>query len=142
MLEEKRTTWIVVADGGNARILQNQHREEAVTELPLVSGHDPRLVAHGGGQAGGVHHEPVFKPSPERRREDQFLNQLAETLQTAIARKECEELVLVAPASALGLLRKALNSKTYGHVVAEIVHDYTHQTNEEVWQHVRPKLPI
>lgn len=142
MMEHKRTTWIVVADGGHARILQNQHRDDNVTELPLLNGKDPHLAGHRDEQSGGVHLEPVFKPSPEKRQEDKFLNQLAETLQTAIARKECEELVLVAPASAMGLLRKALNAKTYGHVVAELVHDYTHQGNAEVWKHVRPKLPL
>ena len=142
MHEQTRTTWIVVADGGHARILQNQHRSDSVTELHLLNGHTPQLASHGAELASGVHHEPVFKPSPERRKEDGFLNDLAETLQTAIARKECEELVLVAPASAMGLLRKALNNQTRQHVVAELVHDYTHQSNDEVWQHVRPKLPL
>ena len=40
MRELNRKTWIVVADGGHARILLNTHRDEGVTELPLENGHD------------------------------------------------------------------------------------------------------
>ncbi|MBL8789934.1 MAG: host attachment protein [Rhizobiales bacterium] len=142
MRDETRKTWIVVADGGHARILLNKHRDEGVSELPLVSKHDPRLAHHHRELASGVHHEPVFKPTEEKRNEDRFLNTLAETVQTGVAKKECDQLVLVAPATAMGLLRKALSKQTHQHVVAEIVHDYTHQDNATVWKHVKDKMPL
>jgi protein required for attachment to host cells len=142
MQDVTRKTWIVVADGAHARILLNTHREKGVSELPLVNAHDPRLASHHGELAKGVHHTTAFKPSPEKRTEDHFLLTLAETVQTGIARKECEELVLVAPSTALGVLRKALSKDSHKHIVAELVHDYTHQTNDFVWKHVKDKLPI
>jgi protein required for attachment to host cells len=139
MREPHRKTWIVVADGGHARILLNTHRDEGVTELPLENGHNPHVK---GQKSSHIHHTPEFKPTQEMRDEGQFLNLLAETLQTGVARKDCDQLVLVAPATAMGHLRKALNSNTSKHIVAEIVHDYTHQTKDFIYAQVKDKLPL
>jgi protein required for attachment to host cells len=132
----------VVADGANARILLNRHRDEGATQLPLVSAGEPRLAAHRNEQAVAVHHVPQFKPTLESRAESHFLDVLAETIQTGVARKECDQLVLVAPASALGHLRNALAPATRKHIVAELVHDYIHQSNAFVMEKVRPELPL
>jgi protein required for attachment to host cells len=142
MKDQTRKTWIIVADGGHARILLNTHRDEGVTELPLASKHEPRLAHHKDELAAGVHHTPVFKPTEEKRGEDRFLNTLAATVQTGVAKKECDQVMLVAPAIAMGVLRKALNKDTRKHIVAEIIHDYTHQDNASVWKQVKDKLPL
>jgi protein required for attachment to host cells len=137
-----KKTWIVVADGGHARILLNLHRDEGVTELPLVSADEPKLAAHHRELAAGVQHTPTFQPTLEKRTEDHFLDVLAETIQTGVGRKEFDQLVLVAPATALGHLRNALSPATRKHVVAELVHDYIHQNNDFVMEKVREKLPL
>jgi protein required for attachment to host cells len=142
MRDQARKTWIVVADGGHARILLNAHRDAGVTELPLANKHDPRLASHADELAGGVHHTPQFKPTLEKQTETKFVNALAETLQTGIARKECDGLVLVAPAVVMGQLRKALNSATHKAILGEVVHDYTHQDNRFIYDHVKAMLPL
>ena len=142
MKDQARKTWIVVADGGHARILLNTHRDEGVSELPLVSKSDPRLASHHSEVAAGVHHTPLHKPTDEQRNEGNFVNLLAETLQTGASRKECDAIVLVAPATVMGQLRKAINAQTQKIVVAEVVHDYTHQDNQTVYKHVKDKLPL
>jgi protein required for attachment to host cells len=142
MRSENRRTWIVVADGGHARILLNTSHDRGVTELALASKGEPRLAHHRTEQAAGVHHTPVFKPTQERRNEDEFLYTLAETIQTGVARKECDQVVLVCPATAMGIMRNALSSETRKHIVAEVVHDYTHQTNDFVYDKVKDKLPL
>jgi protein required for attachment to host cells len=142
MKDQARKTWIVVADGGHARILLNTHRDEGVEELPLVSKTDPRLASHHGELAAGVHHTPVFKPDDEQRDEGRFMDLLAETLQTGAARKECDSIVLVAPANVMGHLRKALNAQTQKLVVAEVIRDYAHQDNQTIYKHVKDKLPL
>jgi protein required for attachment to host cells len=139
MRDQNRKTWIVVADGGHARILLNTHRDEGVSELSLVNGHDPHLK---GQNHGHVHHAPDHKPSPEKRGESHFLDQLADAIQSGVARKECEQVILVAPSTAMGHLRKALNSNAQKHIVAEVVHDYTHQTNDFIYKHVKDKIPF
>ena len=142
MKDETRKTWIVNADGGHARILLNKHRDEGVSELPLVNKHDPRLAHHHAELAAGVHHAVAHKPSPEKRGEDKFLSTLADTVQTGVAKKECDQVMLVAPAVAMGVLRKALSKDTHKHIIAEIIHDYTHQDNATIWKHVKDKLPL
>lgn len=139
MREPHRKTWIVVADGGQARIFLNTHRDEGMTELPLVSGDDPHVK---GQTPGHVHHTPEFKPTQEMRDEGNFLNLLADSIQSGVASKACDQVVIVAPATALGHLRKALNSNTSKHVVAEIVHDYTNQTKDFIYDKVKEKLPL
>jgi protein required for attachment to host cells len=139
MREPHRKTWIVVANGGHARIFLNTHRDEDLSELPLEDARDPHVK---GQKPGHVHHTPEFKPTQEVRDEGQFLNFLADTLQTGVASKNCDQLVLVASATAMGHLRKALNSNTSKHIVAEIVHDYTHQTKDFIYAQVKDKLPL
>lgn len=142
MRDAARKTWIVVADGGHARILLNTHRDEGVSELPLAGKGDPRLASHHSELAAGVHHTPVHKPTAENQKEGKFVSLLAETLQTGISRKECDGLILVAPATVMGQLRKALNANSHKAIIAEVVHDYTHQENKFIYEHVKDKLPL
>jgi protein required for attachment to host cells len=142
MRDQKHSTWIVVADGGNARILLNTHRDKGLSEIPLVSKHDPRLASHSSDNAADVHHTTVFKPTEERRNEDKFVYTLAETIQAGVAKHECDGLILISPANVLGLLRKALSAATRKKVLAEIVHDYTHQDNKFIYDQVRAHLPL
>ncbi len=141
MKDQAHKTWVVVADGGSARILLNTHRDQGLTEIPLAGKHDPRLAGHGD-NAENVHHTPVFKPTEERRNEDQFVYTLAETVQSAVAKHECDGLILISPANVLGQLRKALSSATQKKVLAEIVHDYTHQDKKFIYEHVKSHLPL
>lgn len=141
MRNQTQKIWVVVADGGSARILLNKHRDEELSELQLVSKHDPRL-ADMADNSENVHHTPVFKPTEERRREDAFVYTLAETLQAGVVRHECDGLILISPANVLGKLRMSLNSATQKKVVAEIVHDYTHQDNKFIYDHVKVHLPL
>jgi protein required for attachment to host cells len=120
----------------------SNQKDEGVTELPLLGLENPKLVGHDREIAAGVHHKPEFKPTLERRQEGHFLDVLAETIQTGVSRKECDQLVLVAPATAMGRLRNAVNANTRQHIVAELVHDYTHQTNDFIMEKVRGKLPL
>ena len=120
MKDQARKTWIVVADGGKARILLNTHRDDGVTELPLAGKNDPRLASHDGELASGVHHTPVFKPDDEQRSEGKFVNLVAETLQTGAERKEYDALVLVAPATVMGQLRKAINAEGRGDIIRTV----------------------
>jgi protein required for attachment to host cells len=142
MKDKAHKTWIVVADGGSARILLNTHRDEGVTEIPLAAKHDPRLASHRGENAENVHHTPVFKPTDERREEDSFVYTLAETIQTAVSTHECDGLILISPAKVLGQLRKALSDATQKKVLAEVVHDYTNHDKKFIYEHVKSHLPM
>ncbi len=140
MKDQARKTWIVVANGGSARIFLNRHRDEEMTEVALASADDPRPVDFGSDVH--VHHKPEHKPTEEKRNEGHFLDLLAGTIQTAVERKVCDQVVLVAPATAMGRLRNALNKQTMALVVADLVHDYTHQDRAFIYDKVKEKLPL
>ena len=53
-----------------------------------------------------------------------------------------EHLVVVAPATALGELRKEFGPHLQKRLFAEIVHDYAHQSNDYVYQHIKDSLPL
>ena len=53
---------------------------------------------------------------------------------------EFENLVVVAPATALGELRKDFSPLLQKRLFAEIVHDYAHQSNDYVYQHIKDSL--
>jgi protein required for attachment to host cells len=142
MKDQAHKTWIVVADGGSARILLNTHRDAGLTDVPLAGKHDPRLANHGAEKADAVHHTPVFKPTEERRNEDKFVYILAETIQSAVARRDCDGLILISPANVMGQLRKALSAATQKKVLAEIVHDYAHQDKKFIYEQVKSHLPM
>jgi protein required for attachment to host cells len=142
MRNQKHKTWIVVADGGNARILLSTHRDDDLSEILLVGKNDPRLASHQADASVDVHHTPVFKPTEERRNEDKFVYTLAETIQSAVAKKECDGLILISPANVMGQLRKAMSTATQQKVLAEIVHDYTHQNHKFIYEHVKEHLPL
>ncbi len=140
MKDQAHKTWIVVADGGQARILLNTHRDKGLTELPLASKHDPRFLNHEPGAA--VHHSPIFKPTEEKRRETAFVDTLAETVQQGVSSHACDGLILVAPANVMGQLRKALNTQAHKIILGEIVHDYAHQDVNAIYKHVKEYLPL
>lgn len=142
MTDESRNIWIVVADGGSARILLNSHRDAGVSELPLASRHSPHLASHKTEMMAGMHHAMPMKSDTENRKEDKFIDILAGTLQTGIARNECHGIILVAPAPVIGHLRKTLNASTHKHILAEVVHDYTHQDNRFIYEHVKDHIPL
>lgn len=140
MKDQARKTWIVVANGANARIFLNRHQDEGMTEVPLASADDPRPVDFASDVH--VHHKPEHKPTNEQRNEGHFLDLLAGTIQTAVERKVCDQLVLVAPATAMGRLRNALNKQAMALVVADLVHDYTHQNKDFIYAKVKDELPL
>jgi protein required for attachment to host cells len=144
-------TWIVVADGTQARILLNTGRMLGVRQVPgghfqelippgreIMTDRQPRVQESVGSARHAV--EPRIDPRAERKR--QFVEHLAEHLEKADRRGEFENLVIVAPPHALGDLRHALTPALRKRVIAEFAHDYTHQDNDIVYQHVQQSLPL
>jgi protein required for attachment to host cells len=49
---------------------------------------------------------------------------------------------VVAPATALGELRKEFSPPLKKRIFAEIAHDYAHQSNDYVYRHIKEDLPL
>ena len=148
---KQNRTWIVVADGGQARILLYTGRASGVRQLPNTEFHDPHLPTHElvtdrqprvHESLGATRHAVEPRIDPHEQRKEQFLAQLTEHLERAAERGEFERLVVVAPATALGELRKDFSSQLKQRLFAEFVHDYAHQTNDYVYSHIKEGLPL
>ncbi|TFG40475.1 MAG: host attachment protein [Syntrophobacterales bacterium] len=148
---KQNRTWIVVADGAKARILLYKPLQKGLQQLPdsefhhahqpthdLVTERQPRVHD----SIGHARHAVESRSDPHDQRETQFLGRLAAHLDGAEQRGEFEHLVVVAPATAMGELRKAFGPHLKKRLFAEIVHDYAHQSNDYVYQHIKDSLPL
>jgi protein required for attachment to host cells len=144
-------TWIVVADGSRARILLYTGRKTAIQELPNSDFHDnnpptrelvtdrPSRVQE---SAGPSRHAIEPRIDAHEQRKERFLEKIATHLGRAAERNEFEHLVIVAPASAIGEMRKDLSPLLKKRLYGEFVHDYVHQTNDYIYRHIKDGLPL
>ncbi|HQY73423.1 MAG TPA: host attachment protein [Aestuariivirga sp.] len=144
-------TWIVVADGAKARILLYKPHQKGVQQLPDGEFHDSHPATHDlvterqprvHDSVGHARHAVEPRIDPHDQRETRFLTRLAAHLDGAEQRGEFEHLVVVAPATALGELRKAFGPHLHKRLFSEIVHDYAHQSNDYIYQHIKDSLPL
>jgi protein required for attachment to host cells len=147
---KQERTWIVVADGGQARILVSTGRMKGVRRLPggqfqtqlpasreIMSERQPRVHE----SVGQARHAVEPRHDPHEDLKQQFLVRLAQYLEGAERRGEFEHLLVVAPATAMGDLRQEFGPALRGRLLREIVHDYTHQSDDFVYRQIKDKLP-
>lgn len=150
MMKTNRT-WIVVVDGARARTLLYLGRASGVRQLPdsfffdehaptheLVTDHQARVHE----SVGSVRHAIEPRIDPHKQRKQQFLAKVAQHLSAAAQRGDFENLVVVAPATALGELRKDLSPQLQKLLLSEIAHDYAYQTNDYIFEHIKNELPF
>jgi protein required for attachment to host cells len=124
---------------------------KGLQRLPDGEFHDPHLSTHElmadrqprvHESVGAARHAVEPKIDPHEQRKEQFLARVAAHLERAGQHGEFEHLVVVAPAAALGELRKDFGPLLQKRLFAEIVHDYAHQSNDYVYQHIKDSLPL
>lgn len=147
MPRKSTTTWIVVADGAKARILE---RAGARGPLSLVSGQvfaeaEARRPTRetGSDRPGRVYESAdsarhAMAPRVDWRRfaKEQFARGIAGILEEAALDKKYEALVLVAPPRVLGDLRSALGRHTAALVTREIARDLTNLPDHDLPAHL------
>jgi protein required for attachment to host cells len=129
------TVWTVVADSARARVLSAEVREddwslveafdhpegrEAAREIAPTS---PPGRMQQGTTAGGRH--TAFEPRtwPKEAEAERFAQRLADHLEDAVARRQFDYLVLVAPPHFLGTLKGALGPQAAKHLRATVNKD-------------------
>ncbi len=148
---KQNRTWIVVADGAKARILLYTSRLKGVQQVPDGHFHEPHPPTHElvterqprvQESIGAARHAVEPRVDPHQQREAHFLTRIAGHLDRAEQQSKFEHLVVVAPATALGVLRKEFSPSLKKRIIAEIPHDYAHQSNDYVYQHIKDSLPL
>ena len=145
------TTWIVVADAGRARVLQNDGPGKGVKEVPgtdMVGPHrrDRDIMADRPGRsfdsAGHGRHAMEPPTDPKRAEQHAFFADVAERLEAAARGGRFDRLVLVAEPRALGELRHLLAPAVAARVSAELDKDLTHLSAAEIGERLGGVLAV
>jgi protein required for attachment to host cells len=126
-------TWVLVADGGRARVLENSGdalapRLEQVWARTLAN---PPARDQGSDRPGRYHdgmspHRSAVEATDfHAEAEKTFMAEVATKLDGEVAAGRFKDLVVVAEPRALGHLRAAMSARLKTHVRAEIAKDYT-----------------
>lgn len=138
-------TWVVVADGARARILENLGPGKGLHELTgqalEVIVPPSREIAsdrpgRGLDSAGAGRHAMTPRVDPHDQVEKEFTGALATRLNDARPRSDFDRLILIAAPRALGQLRGALSPHTAKLVSAEINKDLTRATVDDIAAHL------
>lgn len=145
------TTWILVAENDNARILKAdtrigplqeldhlQHTPARVQEQQLISDYSERYFDNG----GRVRNLVEAAVTPRQQQLISFVEQVATHLDKAYSRDEFSQLIIIAAPVFLGLLRKKLSNRAVAAVVMQMDRNLGHHTVEEIRRHLPDHLPV
>lgn len=143
------TTWVLVANGAEARVLVGTGSGKGLSVLPdavfkglhrsgteLFSDRPGRSYdSHGQGRHAM---EPGTTAAEQER--EVFLRKLAHWLGEAEGKGSFDRLVIAAAPKALGLLRRALPHAVRDKVVCELDRDLTHATPQAVVESLKDRV--
>lgn len=144
-------TWIVIADGARARILQNDGPGKGlstVTPEDLTIPHPPTREV-GTDKPGRVHdrfgpgrHSMVARVDWHNFEKERFARDLAAQLNRAANERAFDRLVLVAPPKTLGALRSTLDKKVSGMIHGELDKDLTNANDADLPSHLNQVMVV
>ena len=132
MMNPKAKHWVLVANGGQARILELQRKPyefRQVAEFVSQSQHmtSKDLVSDASGRAfhvqGPGSHAKQPRSDPHENAEEQFTRRLANRLEKAVKLGAFEHLALIADPKTLGRLRQQMSKPLAGRVTEELTLD-------------------
>ena len=144
-------SWIVIADGAQARILENHGPGKGLIPLPGQAMHKtPRPSRDINSDRPGRSHdrfgpgrhamEPPSDPHREEKR--RFADLLAEHLNAAALEQSYDRLILVAPAKTLGDLRQALSKEAAARIDGELSKDLTKIPDHDLPGHLGEVIAV
>ncbi|MEE8271455.1 MAG: host attachment protein [Alphaproteobacteria bacterium] len=145
------TTWVLVADGGRARILRNDGVGKGLQPVAaaVFAVDNPPTRDQGSDRPGRVHdrmgtgrHAMEPKADWHRAEKVHFASSIAERLDAAAGRGDFDRLIVIAPPAALGDLRTALDDRTRRLVTGEIAKDLTNSPDSDVERQVGTILAV
>lgn len=146
-----RKTWILVADGARARVLENGGPGTGLApalNFDYAASHAPSRdfgsdkPGRGQGPGGTAQHAKPSRVDWHTFEKHLFAKELAKVLESAMHQSAFDDLVLVAPPEALGELRLALTDGVKDRVSGEVGKDLTHVTVHELGDHLEDTVRL
>ena len=138
-------TWIVVADGDQAKIFENDGPGKGLHAIKDLALEQEHLKARdimadkpgraGAGTAPGAKAAMEYKSDPVAVREQRFVEHLANVLERKHGEGAFQRLVIAAAPAALGDLRPALSDSLRQTILAELPEDLTNIPTAKLAEH-------
>ena len=147
---KRKVTWILIADGARARVLNYLGRQSGVEQLPgcdWLAPHAPdrELGSDRPGRAfdsvGKGRHAIDPHTNLHRSNKADFARQITNRLTQKLKAGAFERLVLIAPPKALGDIRNNLDQELSKCVYAQVPLDLTHVPNDEIGSYLKQHVP-
>ena len=139
-------TWILIADAGRARVLENSGPGRGTTEVDGLSsesalpGATSEIVADRQGRSfesvGATRHPLEPHTDPRKKLKRDYLEMLADQLDERLQAGDFDKLVVVAPPPALGILRRAYSHRVSSVVSGELAKDLTKVPDHQLGSHL------
>lgn len=134
------TTWVLVADAGRARVLENTCVGKGLHPALLQDFANPNPPNRAQGtDRPGRNRAPAGSPHGvgsggdwHAYRKERFAADLAAELRTAHERKAFGRLIVIATPAVLGDVRKALDKSVTGALIGTVDKDLTRATDQEI----------
>lgn len=144
-------TWILIADGANARVMENTGPGKGLKEVEGLSfSQEPlknqEIVTDKPGRTfnssapGRAAMEPPTDPADKR--ETDFVTMVADVLDEKNKKGKFDRLIIAAAPQALGDLRKAMSSQLKDKVETEISKDYTNIPDSDLDKHFEDVIAV
>ncbi len=136
------TTWILLADGTQARIACNDGPGRGIKPVFEETLHGRNLPGRTFDSHGQGRHAMEPPTDPRENEKQHFIRGLAALLDKEAKRGHYDRLVLVAPPKALGYLRSALSDSVREKITGEIDKDLVHLPMQELPAHLGKVLAV
>ncbi|SFZ82926.1 Protein required for attachment to host cells [Devosia enhydra] len=144
-------TWILIADGAQARVLEHAGPGKGLTQVEdlvfsgsrrkareIMADRPGRSFASAGTKRSAM--EP--RTDPVEHEEAEFVRGVAEELEQHHARGAFQRLIVAAAPNALGDLRPVLSNGVREAIVAELAKDLTNVPTAQLDKHFSEFLPV
>ncbi len=139
-------TWILIADAGRARVLQNMGPGKGTTAVDGLASESAlpsstnEIVADRQGRSfestGSTRHPMEPRTDPREQMKRSYLEMLADQLDGKLQAGAFDRLVVVAPPQALGILRAAFSDRVRSAVSGELAKDLTKTPDHDLGAHL------
>lgn len=136
---KKTTTWILIADGTQARVLEHAGPGKGLAavkgldwSIPALQSQEIDTDGYGRGPTGGA---MTSGNDPAKHREAEFVRTVANAMDEKAKAGAYDRLVIAAAPIALGNLRKVMSEHVRKTVIAELDKDLTNVPTPQLSRH-------